>query len=178
MTAALEHWRDFYVLVGTAGATLLALLFVAVSLGAGFLSDTHTAPTRAFYSPVVVHFTSVFFISAVALFPSHKPVFFAVVIGATALLGAVISLLVTSALMRHDWTKYLEDKLAYGLLPAIGYLALLAAAVMIANESEYALDVLAAALLLLLIVNVRNAWDLTLSMVRHQTAREQKKKKA
>jgi hypothetical protein len=36
---------------------------------------------------------------------------------------------------------------------------------------------LAGALLLLLIVNIRNAWDLMLSMVRQQTAREQKKKK-
>ena len=27
---ALKEWHDFYVLVGTAGATLLALLFVAV----------------------------------------------------------------------------------------------------------------------------------------------------
>jgi hypothetical protein len=27
---ALESWHDFFVLVGTAGATLLALLFVAV----------------------------------------------------------------------------------------------------------------------------------------------------
>ena len=167
MIAELERWHDFYVLVGTAGATLLALLFVAVSLGAGFLSETHTAPTRAFYSPVVVHFTSVFFLSAIALFPSHKPVFFAAVIGATAVIGAVISALVTIELVRHDWTKYMEDRLAYGLLPAIGYAALLAAAAMIVNESAYALDVLAAALLLLLIVNIRNAWDLTLSMVRH-----------
>ena len=29
---ALKEWHDFYLLVGTAGATLLALLFVAVSL--------------------------------------------------------------------------------------------------------------------------------------------------
>ena len=33
---ALKEWHDFYLLVGTAGATLLALLFVAVSLGAVF----------------------------------------------------------------------------------------------------------------------------------------------
>jgi len=173
----LEHWHDFYILVGTAGATLLALLFVAVSLGAGFLSDTHTAPTRAFYSPVIVHFTSVFFISAVALFPSHKPAFFAVLIGATAVIGAVVSVLVTVALLTHDWTNYKEDRLAYGLLPIAGYAALFAAAVMIVQGVEYALDVLAGALLLLLIVNIRNAWDLTLSMVRRQTAREQEKRK-
>jgi hypothetical protein len=177
MTADLEHWHDFYILVGTAGATLLALLFVAVSLGAGFLSDTHTAPTRAFYSPVVVHFTSVFFISAVALFPAHKPVLVAALIGAAAVIGIVISALVTVELLRHDWTKYMEDRLAYGLLPVIGYAALLVAAVMILAEHEYALLVLAGALLLLLIVNIRNAWDLTLSMVRRQTALKETKKK-
>ena len=69
---ALESWHDFFVLVGTAGATLLALLFVAVSLGAGFLSDRRTGATRAFFSPVVVHFSAVFFLSAIALVPGHR----------------------------------------------------------------------------------------------------------
>jgi hypothetical protein len=178
MAAELQRWHEFYVLVGTSGATLLALLFVAVSLGAGFLSESHTAPTQTFYSPVVVHFTSVFFVAAIALFPSHRPMFFAALIGATALIGAVISVLVTIQLVRREWTQYLEDYLAYGLLPVAGYAALLAAAVMIMTESDYALDVLAAALLLLLIVNIRNAWDLTLSMVRRQTALKQTKKKS
>src|SRR5262249_777265 len=34
----LDHWHDFYVLVGTAAAALVALLFVATSIGAGILS--------------------------------------------------------------------------------------------------------------------------------------------
>src|SRR5580704_12466997 len=42
---ALKEWHDFYVLVGTAGATLLALLFVAVSLGTGFLTAVLTHPS-------------------------------------------------------------------------------------------------------------------------------------
>ena len=57
---ALESWHDFYVLVGTAGATLLALLFVAVSLGTGFLSESRADATRAFFSPVVIHFSVLF----------------------------------------------------------------------------------------------------------------------
>ena len=69
---ALKEWHDFYVLVGTAGATLLALLFVAVSLGAGYLTEERQSATRTFMSPVVVHFTSVFFLCAVALFPWHQ----------------------------------------------------------------------------------------------------------
>lgn len=67
----LKEWHDFYVLVGTAGATLLALLFVAVSIGAGFLSEGRQLATRTFKTPVVVHFASVFFVPAVALFPWH-----------------------------------------------------------------------------------------------------------
>ena len=42
-----------------------------------------------------------------------------------------------------------------------------------AAYDQKALDVLAGSLLLLLIVNIRNAWDLTLSMVRHQTERRE-----
>ena len=178
MIAELERWHDFYILVGTAGATLLALLFVAVSLGAGFLNEARAAATRTFYSPVIIHFASVFFISAIALVPAHRGIYFAALIGACAVVGFSVSLYVTVQLLRHDWTHYKEDHLSYALLPAIAYLALLIAAAMIWAENALALDFLSAALLLLLLINIRNAWDLMLSMVRHQTEREQKKKKS
>jgi hypothetical protein len=163
---ALKEWHDFYVLVGTAGATLLALLFVAVSLGVGFLTEERQSATDTFMSPVVVHFTSVFFLSAIALFPWHQARFFAALIGVTALIGAVLSTYITIRVVRTDMTNYLEDYLAYGLLPGLGYLALLGAAVSIYLEKDFGLDALAGALLLLAIVNIRNAWDLTLTMVR------------
>ena len=172
MIAELERWHDFDVLVGTAGATLLALLFVAVSLGVGFLTEKRAAPTRAFFSPVVVHFTAVFFLSAIALVPAHRFVFFAALIGACAAIGFAVSLFVAIQLLRHDWTNYKQDHLAYALLPMIAYLALLVAAAMIWSEIGLTLDVLAGALLTLLIVNIRNAWDLTLSMVHHQAKRD------
>jgi hypothetical protein len=171
MIAELEHWHDFYVLVGTAGATLVALLFVALSLGTGFLNDKRAAATRAFYSPVVVHFSAVFFLAAIALVAAHRTVFFAAMIGACAAIGLGVSLFVTIQLLRHDWTNYKQDHLTYAILPTIAYVALLVAAAMIWSENDFAFDVLAGSLLLLLIVNIRNAWDLTLSMVRHQTER-------
>jgi hypothetical protein len=168
---ALHEWHEFYILVGTAGATLVALLFVAISLGVGFLTDKRSAATRAFYSPVVVHFTAVFFIAAVGLFPTHSAGVFAALIGGCAAIGGGVAVFTTVQLLRNNWTSYVQDHLAYGLLPAIAYAALLVAAWMISKENESALDVLAGAQLLLLIVNVRNAWDLTLSMVRHQADR-------
>jgi ATP/ADP translocase len=113
----------------------------------------------------VVHFTTVFFLSAVALFPSHQAKFFAVLIGATAVIGATISTYITVQVVRTDMTNHIEDYLAYGILPCLGYLGLLTAAVSIYLDKEFGLDALAGALLLLAIVNIRNAWDLTLAMV-------------
>jgi hypothetical protein len=162
----LKQWHDFYVLVGTAGATLLALLFVAVSLGAGFLTDERHSATQTFISPVVIHFTSVFFLSALALFPWQHGMIFAALIGATALVGSILSTWITIQVVRTDMTNYVEDYLAYGLLPCLGYLALLAAAASIYLEKYFGLDALAGALLLLVVVSIRNAWDLTLAMAR------------
>ncbi len=164
----LKPWHDFYLLVGTAGATLLALLFVAVSLGAGFLTDERRAATRTFMSPVVMHFTSVFFVSAIALLPWHHGSSLAALIGVTAAVGAILSSWITIQVVRTDMTSYVEDYLAYGLLPCLGYLALFAAAVSIYLEKDFGLDALAGALLLLAIVSIRNAWDLTLTMARRR----------
>ena len=161
--------------MGTAAATVLALLFVAVSLGAGYLTSQHQAPTRTFMSPVVIHFTSVFFVAAICLIPSHGPVFFSALIGATAVLGVAVSAFASVQVIRRDWTQYLPDYFAYGLLPVAAYLTLLIAGIMIYARMNYAPEVLAGALLALTIVNIRNAWDLTLSMVRHH-ADEQRPK--
>jgi hypothetical protein len=51
-------------------------------------------------------------------------------------------------------------------LPILAYCALLGASVLARLGRAEALEVLAGALLLLLLVNIRNAWDLMLSMVR------------
>jgi len=165
---ALKEWHDFYVLVGTAGATLLALLFVAVSLGAGFFTEERRTATRTFMSPCVVHFTTVFFLSALALLPWHRAVFFTSVIGIVAALGAIISTYITFEVVRTDMTNDVDDYLAYGLLPSAGYLALIAAAISIYLEKDFGLDALAGALLLLTVVSIRNAWDLTLTMARRR----------
>jgi len=50
-----SEWHDFYVLLGTASAALVALLFVAVSVGATLISTDRSTATRTFMSPVVFH---------------------------------------------------------------------------------------------------------------------------
>src|SRR3569623_1919249 len=164
---ALEKWHDFYVLLGTGAAALVALLFVAVSLGAGFLNEARAEATRTFFSPVVVHFAAAIFLACIALVPGHRYPFFAVLIGAAGVVGLGVSAYTTIKFFGRYRTPYLSDHLAYVALPAIAYVALLVASALACAGREETLDVLAGALLLLLLVNIRNAWDLLLSMVRH-----------
>jgi hypothetical protein len=166
---ALEKWHDFYLLAGTGAATLVALLFVAVSLGAGFLTEERAEATRTFFSPVVVHFAAAFFLACIALVPAHHTIFFAAMIGATAVAGLGVSAYTTVKFFARFRTPYWTDHLAYVLCPVLAHGALLTAAVLVFLDRHDALDVLAGAVLLLLIVNIRNAWDLMLSMVRRHT---------
>ena len=120
----LERWHDFFVLVGTAGATLVALLFVAISIGVGFITDGRAAATRAFFSSVVVHFTAIFFIAAIGLMPQWRPEVFAGLTAACGIVGGGVSVFATVELTRHRWTQYVQDHFAYGLLPALSLFAL------------------------------------------------------
>jgi len=164
----LEHWHEFYGLVGTAAAALLALLFVAVSIGAGMLSRESGGPTRTYTSPVAFHFTTVLFTSALALAPSHTPTSLTFLLGCSAVAGVIYSGFIIRRLLR-DGIADLPDRLAYGLAPLVGYAAIFVAAILFFVGSETAADVLASGIILLLIVNVRNAWDLLLAMARRRS---------
>ncbi len=56
----------------------------------------------------------------------------------------------------------LDDRLSDGASPLAAYAAVLAAAVFIFERSDIGPPLLAGALILLLLINIRNAWDLTL----------------
>jgi hypothetical protein len=153
----LDHWHEFYALLGTAAAALLALLFVAASLGAGILSRERSGPTRTYMSPVAFHYTAVLFVSALALVPSLMPPVFGTVLTCAAAAGLVYSAFVLGRLLR-DGIADVADQLAYGLAPLLSYAALLAAATLFFAASDVAAYVLAAGAMVLLIINVRNAW--------------------
>src|ERR1700757_932410 len=68
--ASLKQWHDFYSLIGGASATLVALMFVAASVGAGvFKLDQHEVGIRSFLSPTVVHFSAIVVICLIGTVP-------------------------------------------------------------------------------------------------------------
>ena len=68
-TGLLHAWHDFYVLIGTAAATLIGLMFVAASISASYMTEKHQAGIQSFYTPTVVHFATVLITCVVLVAP-------------------------------------------------------------------------------------------------------------
>ena len=160
-----HDWHDFYMLLGTASAALVALLFVAVSIGASFLTPERSVATRTFMSPVVFHFSTLLLISLIAIVPSHTALSLAIGITLVAVAGLAYTTVVLVGLARASVSD-IADRFGYGFCPLAAYLAMLAAAGLVISRAALAADILAAALLLLLAVSIRNAWDLMLAFAR------------
>jgi hypothetical protein len=56
--------------------------------------------------------------------------------------------------------------LCYGIIPMLCYATGLIVALLLFEEKTAALNLLAGAALLLLVINIRNAWDLMISLAR------------
>jgi hypothetical protein len=165
MPSEWHDWHDFYMLLGTASAALVALLFVAVSIGASFLTPERSVATRTFMSPVVFHFSTLLLLSLIAMVPSHTALSLAIGITIVAIAGLGYTTVVLVGLARASISDA-ADRFGYGFCPLASYLAMLAAADLVISRATLAADILAAALLLLLAVNIRNAWDLMLAFAR------------
>jgi hypothetical protein len=165
MTSEWHDWHDFYMLLGTASAALVALLFVAVSIGASFLTPERSIATSTFMSPVVFHFATIQLLSRVALVPTHTTVSRAVGIAVLAIAGLSYTTVVLVGLGRAS-VRDIADRLGYGMCPLAAYLAILASAGFAVARPALGANILALALLLLLAVNIRNAWDLVLAFAR------------
>ena len=163
----LDSWHEFYGVLGTAAAALVALLFVAVSIGTSVLTPEPESRknTSTFMSPVVFHYANVLFLSLIALIPTQTWESFGLVIG-IASIGSVIYSIVIAVRVHRNPISDLPDRLCYGAIPAFCYATGLVVALLLFEEKPAGLDLLAGAALLLLVINIRNAWDLMLSLAR------------
>ena len=162
----LHDWRDFYILGGTAAATLVGLMFVFASIGASRFSDKYLGPMRAFITPTVVHFAAALFVCLVSIMPCHDERSLGGVLGVGALIGVAYCGSVFALILRRfaDGLNW-EDRAFYALFPLAGYLALLASAALELDGRPADANVLAGiGILVLIVAGLRNAWDMTVWM--------------
>jgi hypothetical protein len=159
-------WHDFYLLLGTASATLVGLMFVTASIGALFFTEKNREALRTFISPTVVHFSAILFICILAAIPSQTWRTLGGLLLAGGAAGIVHSARVWVQLfVRRRFDVDVVDRMFYALIPLLGYLLVLLSAFLLLVQSASSLDVLAAALITLLFAGIRNAWDMTIWIV-------------
>lgn len=159
----LTPWHDFAILLGTAAATLIGLLFVAASVGTSVFTMERQSAVRVFLSPTVVHFCTVLAAALITVAPIPNPLVLGGLITASGALGAIYVALVWRTMIRDGYIKSLDltDRLWYASAPALGYATLITAGITLALGSTPACIIYAAALALLLVAGIRNAWDIT-----------------
>src|SRR5512135_2035878 len=70
---AVATWHDFYLMVGTAAATLIGLLFVSLSLNLDLITRTVNADLRDLATHTFGDFMSVLMFAVVFLIPDQVP---------------------------------------------------------------------------------------------------------
>src|SRR5437016_14482424 len=88
---AFHAWHDFYVLIGTAAATLIGSMFVVASIGSSFLTEKNEPQIRAFMTPTVFYLSTVALGCALAMVPSLDELAASIVFGLAGILGLVYS---------------------------------------------------------------------------------------
>ncbi|HEX4403498.1 MAG TPA: hypothetical protein VH560_01640 [Polyangia bacterium] len=169
---AAAPWQTFYVLIGTAAATLVGLMFVAVTFGSNIIRPETSATARSFIDPTFTHFVQVLFMSCLVVVPTMRP-------GLFGLLLLTMSVLRFAALfrvhrhMRHAQRLHndieLSDWISGIVVPVICYSLLgLTGARFI--EGTFAFSALAIVTIAILMLGVFGAWELMLWMALKRAA--------
>jgi len=149
------RWDAFYMLLGSASAGLIGLVFIVVTLTAGFDRDRALRGSSRFMTPTVLQFAVVLLVSAIASAPISA--------GLARLGLAVVAAAPFAHAARNSWRMFRgdgeppshwSDPWNYGAAPAAAYVVLAAV-----GAAGWTLGVGVMALVILL-CGVRNAWDL------------------
>jgi hypothetical protein len=155
-------WHDFYILVGTASATLVGLMFVSASIGASVFTERNRHALQAFLSPTVVNFAAALFTCIAVMIPSQTWLSLGLLLTAGGVAGLVYAGRVwIQMIIRRRYQVDAVDRFFYATTPLLGYLLVLASGILLLIHKSWSSEVTAAALVVLLLSGIRNAWDMT-----------------
>jgi len=164
--AMMASWHDFYELIGTASATLIGLMFVAASIAAGFLNEAHRAGMRVFFTPTIAHFTSALAICILITVPTLNLPRLGAALLACGIIGLAYAASVWWSMNRGlGQTVALDDQLWYALAPTICFILLAGSGVLLLFHHLAGIELVAGVLVLLLLLGIRNAWDIMIWVV-------------
>jgi hypothetical protein len=159
----LNSWQNFYMIMGTAAATLTGLMFVVTTLIAGIDAHVSTlnAGTAAFNTPTVVQFGAVLLLAGIFSAPWQSFSNLSLLLSLVSLGMVSYSIIVLRRMRRvPNYQSTLEDWLWYMVFPLLAHILLIVAAFVLPKNPPPALYIVGSAMILLLLFGIRNAWDM------------------
>jgi hypothetical protein len=156
-------WHDYFMLLGAASGSLIGLLFVVVTLTAGLERSRALRASGIYLTPTLIHFAVTLVTSAVAVAPGVNPRVAAVILAVAAALGlanAVRTCLGIYEFAKGDNPPHWSDVWCYGGAPGAIYVGLIGTSAGAWLGWPLAVPAGAALLMILMLVAIRNAWDL------------------
>lgn len=166
---ALHMWQNFYFMTGGAAATLIGLLFVAMSLGAHLVSRESEERFNKFITPILFYFASVLFLACFMLVPDYPPFVFGILLALLGIVGlSQIAQVAPAAAHLHpgqplSWSHFSTNV----ILPGGAYLLIFLAGAWIEwNGDMTALYALALAAVILLGDGIARSWEVIIWVAR------------
>lgn len=157
----LSSWENFFVITGTAAATLTGLMFVVVVLSTSLRRRPTSASPDAFHTPSVVHFCVVLFIAVLFNAPWQGLEIPALLLGIVGIGGTIYIFIIFRRFTHLDIYKpVLEDWMWHIVIPFICYITLFISALLFLGNSVVTMFFIGAVSLLFLLVGIHNSWDI------------------
>ncbi len=157
-----EGWENFYLLIGGASGSLIGLFFIVVTLMSGRERQSRLEGVAVFMTPTVGNLAAVLVFSAGAMAPHIGADAMGLLMGAGGLAGAIYMIVITRHYYRLNSPEatHWSDPWCYCWIPMALSAGLMLAASMVWLDKAIAPAAIAAVIALMLVMAIRNAWDL------------------
>jgi hypothetical protein len=165
--AAVSGWHDFYILAGTASATLVGLLFVGLSLHLRIVLTS--SEVRSLARVTLANFAAVLFVALFLVVPQGESAAASQLIGVGVVSLIVIAPSLVAAGRPREWTfemstmQRVRVALRFGV-SALSYVAIIVVGVLLPLSRSLAFTWLMIATVVLLVISLRNTWDLLVTV--------------
>jgi membrane protein CcdC involved in cytochrome C biogenesis len=170
----LERWANFYLLMSTAVATLIGLLFVVIALAA---ERRHGDPAKIliYLTPTVIYFASILFLAALLIFPNHSRLTSTLCICLVGVVGLIYSgiSLIGGGVRKSYYER--SDLIYYAIIPSAAYGLLVLGGVLFLHAPQSGLTLVPAGMLSLLAIAIRNSWAIAIDVVSTPPGRDNSK---
>lgn len=156
----LGSYRDLYVVIATSAATLIGLLFVAMSVAHG-RAQRHPPIIRQFRAAAALFaFTNAFCVSLFGLVPGNDVGYPAVIVAGLGLVFTAAGVRATLSLPTDQQRRRPQSFLVFGLLAVFGFQLFFGIQLIADPQRASTLGSLADVLIASLLVGISRSWEL------------------